>query len=322
MSISSSTNATESDGGLKDLKSFTCFLRLPREIRLQIWEEIAKDPRNVDIWVCATQDKTRNEESRRQAQYRFVTSQPPPALLHVNREARDISLQFYCLDFGTTGGSSDPRCSPHIYVNFGNDIICPLGVYQTAPRDDFCSHPIRHLAINVYEQSGLYLLHDWEENVFDQIKDIEDIGMYWMNNWYSGKILRSCFDEFDPDTSKLDPEFNPRARLLLELRDYGELESENNFYGRGPKFQRVLHKFDYKLRMHMKERQKRTRNAWLAAEKRGLADAIGEMQLSSNPALVWSSPQLKWMRVKVSLDSGIRDVNEDPVILENHWRKG
>jgi len=151
MPASNPGNPAGSDGLLKDLESFTCSPKLPADIRLQIWE-VAHEPRSVDIWVCTTQDKNRNEESRRQAQYCFITSQPPPARLHVNRESRDIGLQFYRLDFGTLGGGSNPRCSPRIYVNFKNDIICPLGVYQTASRDDFCSRPIRHLAINVYEQ--------------------------------------------------------------------------------------------------------------------------------------------------------------------------
>jgi len=79
------------------LVTFNCFPQLPREIRLQIWEFALPDPRFIElvprnikypdtpIWW------TRWSGSK----WVWTTVNPPPVLLNVSHEARNICLQSY-----------------------------------------------------------------------------------------------------------------------------------------------------------------------------------------------------------------------------------
>lgn len=90
----STSHCSRQLGGIptKALTSFTCFPRLPANIRLQIRKDVTNEPRTVDIfegpWQC---------NNGIIPPYRFVSSQPPPPVLQVNRELRHIGLEYYRL---------------------------------------------------------------------------------------------------------------------------------------------------------------------------------------------------------------------------------
>lgn len=127
----------------------------------------------------------------------------------------------------------------HIYVNLRYDIICPLGVFQNASRDNICSRPLQHLAVNIYNQHGLYPLHGYK-NILDRLRDLEHLSLYWLEGRYEEKILPHYATRVDPKAQTLDPDFNRRAHLLVEFRDYGELESRDDFSSEGLKRRQVF----------------------------------------------------------------------------------
>ncbi|KAF7883220.1 uncharacterized protein EAF02_005140 [Botrytis sinoallii] len=102
------------------------FLKLPIEIRFKIWELVANQPRNLDIWYRRLGHF--EEERRRFACQvnRWVTLSAIPSILHVSRESRTIGLKFYQLDFGInipTYYGMNIISEPRIYVNWDTDRI-------------------------------------------------------------------------------------------------------------------------------------------------------------------------------------------------------
>ncbi|TGO20175.1 hypothetical protein BTUL_0001g01870 [Botrytis tulipae] len=113
--------------------SFIGFLKLPIEIRNQIWELVANQPRNLDIWYRRL---GYFEEERGQFACqvtRWVTLSAIPSILHVSRESRTIGLKFYRLDFGVkipTYYGMNITSEPRIYVNWDRDRIVALQTNQ------------------------------------------------------------------------------------------------------------------------------------------------------------------------------------------------
>ncbi|PQE11109.1 hypothetical protein CJF31_00000895 [Rutstroemia sp. NJR-2017a BVV2] len=84
--------------------SFTRFRELPTELRLRIWENASFFQRIVELNYCVVDRK-------------FSISGPPPAILYVNQESREIALKFYSKSFGTINQPAE------IYFNAVSDII-------------------------------------------------------------------------------------------------------------------------------------------------------------------------------------------------------
>lgn len=152
--------------------------------------------------------------------------------------------------------------------------------------------------------------------MFHPLDEVKDVGSYWLNHW-CGKMVLSFHSDGSDSESKRPENFNGRSRLILDWRDYGELGSEDNFHGRVPVFQILLHKYDNKINTLLNEGQKAARKRD-SSEEVDLFDSIGQISLSSAPLSVWIRPQLKWMRVKVSVDTREVADNEHLVLLENH----
>lgn len=140
---------SESDNG----RTFTCFPRMPLELRLEIWRLASCVPRTVDVWT-ATDDFSdcrniftfQRTESPKPSIY--YTANAVPGILHTSREAREIGLQSYILDLGNHFETS-PTLAPHfevrrillrlevvvppqIYINWKYDIICPRYHYDSS----------------------------------------------------------------------------------------------------------------------------------------------------------------------------------------------
>jgi hypothetical protein len=116
--------------------TFICFSKLPVELQDLVWEAVAYLPRNLDVWASFQGElryQGENDFGPTEFVYRpfkFVTSQPPPAILYVNQEAHKIGLQRYELSFDV---DYDPGCGftfttpTKIYQNWDMDRICPMG---------------------------------------------------------------------------------------------------------------------------------------------------------------------------------------------------
>lgn len=91
-----------------------------------------------------------------------------PSILHVDREARAIALQYYKLDFKDEnhdrrfedaprgGWRFDAR--PLIYRNFKKDRLCPMGYYGYDTDIDFWGrhHRIKSCAVNMFEPKRIF----------------------------------------------------------------------------------------------------------------------------------------------------------------------
>jgi hypothetical protein len=118
------------------LAAFTCFADFPYDIRACIWESVAFLPRNIDLWAQGLGTITRaSNQPHEFTLSRYISTQPPPAILHVNKESRAIGLKYYSLEFGLS--YEVPRhyglragSPPKTYINFHCDRICLVGGFD------------------------------------------------------------------------------------------------------------------------------------------------------------------------------------------------
>jgi hypothetical protein len=101
--------------------SFPSFSALPTELRLKIWNYASRVQRVIELQYCIVDRK-------------FFTFQHVPALLHTNREAREIALMHYHLSFGTD------KNDPSTYFNNRDDII----YFGSRQYSDEISYTIEH----------------------------------------------------------------------------------------------------------------------------------------------------------------------------------
>lgn len=80
------------------LEEFPKFSEFPLELRNWVWELASFQKRMFELHYDTIDQK-------------FMTLRPPPALLHTNRESREVALRFYFLSFGTD------KQLPKIYFN-------------------------------------------------------------------------------------------------------------------------------------------------------------------------------------------------------------
>ncbi|CZR67218.1 uncharacterized protein PAC_17117 [Phialocephala subalpina] len=140
------------------VKMFTCFPKLPLEIRNMIWAEAAKVPRNVDVWspTFGTMTLTSDTSDERVVvtPYRFISKQTPPGILHTNQESRAISLKHFHLAFGNDFDGEGLGFSFEPTIMCGkDDRICPMGPYtETSQVELFICNTPSSYALNVWHQ--------------------------------------------------------------------------------------------------------------------------------------------------------------------------
>lgn len=124
--------------------SFPRFGDLPAELRLKIWGHVVQ-PRIVAAACLQAGDEEQIE--KRRTQLRQQARRPAvPALLHVNREARDVGLAHYELAFAwrmpimlssgrASGGHDRPGAGARVWFDFARDCLLLLG--ELEPRDAY-----------------------------------------------------------------------------------------------------------------------------------------------------------------------------------------
>lgn len=140
--------------------SFASFPQFPTEIRHKIWHEVARVPRNIDLWAIPT-NLPRCSKCR-QIIHRHMSVSQPPAILHVSSESRAIGLRYYELAFGTkheTQYDIEITTPSRIYVNWERDVIVPMAVDDSGQTFDwshnFYANPdfaIQNIAINITDR--------------------------------------------------------------------------------------------------------------------------------------------------------------------------
>ncbi|PVH76746.1 hypothetical protein DL98DRAFT_657210 [Cadophora sp. DSE1049] len=141
-------------------RTFTCFSKLPTEIRFKIWRLAAPEPRNIDVGVIYEIQVTGDQLGTYVSTSWHTTGvRRVPNILHVNRESRLLTLESYTLvfDMSTLTQEVSSPSQGRIYVNWERDTICPMGRtgvnnVQVSPIPGlFEQERIRNLALNVRE---------------------------------------------------------------------------------------------------------------------------------------------------------------------------
>lgn len=105
----------------KPLSKFPKFPKLPTELRLEIWQWVARVPRVIEIrsvaGVTMGSFETMDFDFYADESKGIRTNAKVPTILLVNNEARQEGLKFYQLSLGLVGSEV------HTYVNFEVDTI-------------------------------------------------------------------------------------------------------------------------------------------------------------------------------------------------------
>lgn len=147
-SASSDESTTSSEDELEEVDDgplFTCFKKLPLELRRKIWKYACCVSRLIDLWAVPVY--TANSEEWFLDNFGsvgplvFKSHSRPPAVLHTSKESRAIGLESYSLEFGDemkrqiNGATFKVSIPNTIYVNWQSDIICPMPTnYRTGDR--------------------------------------------------------------------------------------------------------------------------------------------------------------------------------------------
>ncbi|CZR55805.1 uncharacterized protein PAC_05693 [Phialocephala subalpina] len=158
--------------------TFTLFPKLPKELRLQVWNNASFITRNVDIWIAVLRVGDPLSQFVNSEHHYFVSSAPPPALLHCCQESRAEGLKHYTLDFGTNKKLNGDRpiknrsagvalvVEPRIYINWAADRICLMNYWIVG---DPMNHPsgVGDLFVKCKEKKLRFLafnvILDWDD---------------------------------------------------------------------------------------------------------------------------------------------------------------
>lgn len=150
-----------------DLPSFTCFPRLPPELRNEIWGEACRVERIVDLWIADPFTKydnmawLTNAKKKTWDRITYGNHNRVPIILQTSRESRAIGLKHYSPFLGTETTTLPTNIKPSksekgesekldiksstkeynpakskssylepavIYINWARDIICPFEI--------------------------------------------------------------------------------------------------------------------------------------------------------------------------------------------------
>jgi hypothetical protein len=238
MSLNDAITAASSGNSAGRYRTFTCFARLPPEIRKSVWKFSAFIPRNIDLRVGFMQFIQLNGTVIDEAHY-FYSTVPPPAILHTCREARLEGLKVYKLRFGARSSSSRRNrptftisFEPRIYLNRQTDRICIVdqGDYKARGLGVYCDlaeqvrdSNLAHLAINMRRSSWEFYFHEFA--IFLRLIFVHT----WKNvNEY---IIFESHQTPDPFQSVLEFEDIDETYLhstrLLDIKRWFDQEIEN-----------------------------------------------------------------------------------------------
>jgi hypothetical protein len=127
------------------------FKELPLELQQKIWEAVSFIPRNVDVWHKNIYTSREDGAGADYVHYRMISRTPPPAILHVCQESREVALKHYKLAFGATKdcGTFAVVSKPRIYINPLTDTVClprPYGFWDHSTGTDGDNHHIDNRA--------------------------------------------------------------------------------------------------------------------------------------------------------------------------------
>jgi hypothetical protein len=137
-------------------RTFTCFGKLPLELRMVIWGFPCFHERNVFIWLTKPfgnmTDVTLiwHDLDDDPDLFNYVTTTPPPAVLHTCQESRKAGLDHYYLLFGAKFriGYSEILTPEHIYANPETDRMFCMGKLYSKDLHKFLYWPMEKIAFS------------------------------------------------------------------------------------------------------------------------------------------------------------------------------
>ncbi|KAF7863988.1 hypothetical protein EAF04_006953 [Stromatinia cepivora] len=122
----------DSDHGTRNNKlgiaptTFTCFGKLPTELRILIWGMACEQQRNISIELHPSYKPGDLPPYQRRDGYICASNTPHPNVFYASKESRKEALKYYSLFFGEK--LTNPRFSigtqPRIWCNFKADTLC------------------------------------------------------------------------------------------------------------------------------------------------------------------------------------------------------
>jgi hypothetical protein len=184
--MDTSSNASSVDLVPIAQRTFKGFGKLLIEIRLKIWGYTCWHERNLDIWMAKINpyelvaDELAVDEldacdlnlrevdllgevdlHRDRPLFKYVTTTPPPPILHICHESRIEGLKHYALAFhgsfrvGESEADGINVSRPaHIYVNFEMDRIFPMPLFIMNALTDIARCPIERIAFCRWDVIG------------------------------------------------------------------------------------------------------------------------------------------------------------------------
>jgi len=180
--------------------AFPQFARLPAEIRLQIWEAALPGQRAIMLVspFPTTAERLRGKLGLGPPARHppgmpavFRGSAPPPALLHVNAEARAVALRRYRLGLGALGAPG------RIYIDFERDCVALSRAElrsnaQTLWRLTPDAAQVRHLALPYWGYDKLALLPP----LWQRCARLEGVALVRSLRWQKGCLPRGARRDF------------------------------------------------------------------------------------------------------------------------------
>ncbi|TVY37125.1 hypothetical protein LOCC1_G006916 [Lachnellula occidentalis] len=245
MSTDSSSPDHSNENSLSSMadRTFTCFPKLPLELRNMIWDCAANLPRNLDIWAPTIGNEmvilwNQADGPINFTPYKFCSTRPVPGILHANQESRTTALGFYELSFHTKIDVTDHIkivTSNRIYCNPEADQICPMGPYgYEAISDIWYSGETGACAFNIHEswRKPMYS----EESLIDMLGGFtcrEEILLYYCKELFPSAGL---FEFVELNQVQATPEAwdlldDVRNRILQCQEDFRKLGKEGQREG-------------------------------------------------------------------------------------------
>ncbi|TAQ90078.1 hypothetical protein B7494_g1602 [Chlorociboria aeruginascens] len=178
------------------LLTFTCFPRLPGELRNRIWKFASLLPRVIDIFDIGV----------------------GTSILRTCSQARSIGMKYYTTNSLNFQTIAQPAYVPStIFLNLDVDIICPPTRISKEADWAFCKSKIRHMAINVNDVIGFEdLRKDWQHGHWTTLSHLEEVILY--NNEVDVTRFNEGFEFVDfPDQNDSVEDPNENTDPLLEL---------------------------------------------------------------------------------------------------------
>lgn len=219
-----------------ELHEFKRFQRLPKDIRIMIWELALPGPRIVGVRAREIRDSRQEGTAGKSAKWGLMSECEPPAVLFVNHESYDFASARYTKAFGASG------TTPQTWFDFKRDTLFLDGCIQKLLAEDVLQpHSFGEDASRVENLAMIRPYHPSATSSFTHPHrmDLDSDDLEWMSamlSWFGGIKNLTVTSTCERSLSKQPTlEFMDISKaLMLENRyvlesDMGTLLEDNFF---------------------------------------------------------------------------------------------